>query len=167
MTKNDDEISTAGSSGIRQRRSSGVAGPSCEVSQTDHRLSGTNQSKPDKDTQNRACRNAPANEPVQRPAGSVFRKTELYGTVRPSTPDEKKRTRKRILQKLNDPADTLSCRQFETAFRDLIGSILEHQNLAHERMLLYIADLEQQVVALEHRLETMRQTPSGDAEVTG
>ena len=167
MTKNDDEISTAGSFRIPQRRSSGVAGPSREVSQADHRLSGTGHSGPTNDAPGRADRNVPADDPVPRPVRSVFRKTELYGTVPPSTPDERSKTRKRILQKLKDPADTLSCRQFETAFRDLVGSILEHQNLTHEKMLLHIADLEQQVVALECRLESVRQASHDSTEVTG
>jgi hypothetical protein len=88
-------------------------------------------------------------EPVPQPVRNVFRKTELHGTMPASTPDEGKKTRRRTMQSLKSPGAMVSYQPFETAFRDFICSLMERQDMMGEELLLHIADLQQQIDALE------------------
>jgi hypothetical protein len=88
-------------------------------------------------------------EPVPQPVRNVFRKTELHGTMPASTPDEGKKTRRRTMQSLKSPGAMVSYQPFETAFKDFICSLMERQDMMGEELLLHIADLQQQIDALE------------------
>ena len=66
MTEKEDNTITAGSPGILQRGSDGVAGPSREVSQRDHMPSGAGGTGRDDDELRWARRHVPDDEPVPR-----------------------------------------------------------------------------------------------------
>ena len=107
-----------------------------------------------------AQRKVPEEEPRPRLVKSVFRRTELHGTVPSSTPDSVRKKRKQTLQELNNPIGTVSYTTFETAFKDFICSLMECQDLMREEMLLHAADLQQQIEILEHRLDQDRYASS-------
>jgi hypothetical protein len=99
-------------------------------------------------------------EPVPQPVRTVFRKTELHGTTTVSTPVEGKKIRRRTMQHLKSPGAAVSYQPFETAFRDFICSLMERQDLMGEELLLHIADLQQQIDALEDRESEVKKTVS-------
>jgi len=102
-------------------------------------------------------RNMGVDEPVHRPVKAVFRKTELHGTLAQSTPDEKRKVRKQTLHRLNNPDEEVTYQQFESVFRHFICSLMERQDRLNEEQCLHVAELEQQIDALERRLETLAQ----------
>ena len=153
----DSTQETEGKSpGISERESEGVAGPSREVSQRDQIVSGAENAGQEENSElewaKRHVKEEPApvkQEPVTQPVRNVFRKTELHGTMPASTPDEGKKTRRRTMQSLKSPGAMVSYQPFETAFKDFICSLMERQDMMGEELLLHIADLQQQIDALE------------------
>jgi hypothetical protein len=87
--------------------------------------------------------------------GSVFRKTELHNASHAA--EDTARTRKRVSRELNNPASGLTLRPYETAFRDLICSIIGHQDISEEKLFLDIADLQQQIAELRQQVGTLEQ----------
>jgi len=171
MTDNTQET-TGKSLGISGRESEGVAGPSREVSQRDQidtraECAGQEENR-ELEWAKRHVKEEPAtvkHEPVQRellpqPVRTVFRKTELHGTVPASTPEEGKKIRRRTIQSLKSPGAMVSYQPFETAFRDFICSLMERQDLMGEELLLHIADLQQQIDALEDQLNKVKKIES-------
>jgi len=99
---------------------------------------------------------APGN-PIHRPKRTVFRKTELHGTMPGTTPAEQKKTRQRTLASLKGPDALVSYQPFELAFRDFTCSLLEQQILIEQNLLMQIADLQQQIDDLERAMKQARQ----------
>ena len=64
------------------------------------------------------------------------------------------------MQSLKSPGSMVSYQPFETAFRDFICSLMERQDLMGEEFLLHIADLQQQIDALEDQLNKIKKTES-------
>ena len=149
------------------REGEGVAGPSRKESPIDQSRPGAAEAGRENRELRWAQANVPEDEPVLRPVTDVFRKTELNGTRPPSTPDEMKKTRKRTLQKLKDPAGAVPYREFETAFKDFICSLMERQDVLHEEALLHVADLQQRISAFEDQLDQVRRASSGAPEGKG
>ena len=135
------------------RDGEGVAGPSRNVSPADHARPGAAETGRENRELRWAQRNVPEDEPVLRPVKGVLRKTELIGIRPPFTPEERKKTRKRTLQNLKDPAGAVPYREFETTFKDFICSLMERQDIIQEEALLHVADLRQRIDALEDRLD--------------
>lgn len=164
----DSTQETTGKSlGISEPGSEGVAGPSREISQRDQIVSVAECAGEDENSElewaKRHVKEEPApvkQEPVPQPAGNVFRKTELHGTTTPSTPDEGKKIRRRTMQSLKSSAATVSYLPFEAAFKDFICSLLERQDMMGEELLHHIADLQQQIDALEDQLNKVKTTVS-------
>jgi hypothetical protein len=169
----DSTQETEGKSpGISELESEGVAGPSREVSQRDQIVSGAENAGQEENSElewaKRHVKEEPApvkqepvtQEPVPQPVRNVFRKTELHGTMPASTPDEGKKTRRRTMQSLKSPGAMVSYQPFETAFKDFICSLMERQDMMGEELLLHIADLQQQIDALEDQLNMVKKTVS-------
>ena len=103
-----------------------------------------------------------------RPKGSVFRKTELHQAP-PGSPEEvAAKKRKRMNKEPDNPGSAVTLRPFETAFRDLVCSIVGQQDLAEEKLFLHIADLQQQITDLQQKIDAIEQrqgtqTPPLDA----
>ena len=160
------------SQGISERESEGVAGPSREVSQRDQIVSGAENAGQEENSElewaKRHVKEEPApvkqepvtQEPVPQPVRNVFRKTELHGTTPASIPDECKKTRKRTMQSLESPGVMESYHPFEVAFKDFICSLMEHQDMMGEDLLLHIADLQQQIDALKDKVNKVKKTES-------
>jgi DNA-binding MarR family transcriptional regulator len=53
------------------------------------------------------------------------------------------------MQSLKSPGAMVSYQPFETAFKDFICSLMERLDMMGEELLLHIADLQQQIDALE------------------
>jgi hypothetical protein len=104
---------------------------------------------------------------VHKPARSVFRKTELLGIAPPTEPDAIKKVRQRTLRNIRDPDGTIAYRPFEDAFRDFTCSLVERQDKVYDEMLLHVADLQQQIEALERRIEESRRVPPDGMEAEG
>jgi hypothetical protein len=149
------------------REGEGVAGPSRRVSPADHARPGAAETGRENRELQWAQRNVPEDEPVLRPVKEVLRKTELIGIRPPSAPDERKKTRKRTLQNLRDPAGAVPYREFETMFKDFICSLMERQDVLQEEALLHVADLRQRIDALENRLDQIRRASSEVPEGKG
>ena len=164
----DNTEETSGKSlGISEPGIEGVAGPSREVSQRDQSTSGTVSTGQEENSElewaKQHVEEGPApveHETVPQPVGNVFRKTELHGVTPGTTPDEGKKTRRRTMQSLKSPGAMVSYQPFETAFRDFICSLMERQDMMGEELLLHIADLQQQIDALEDQLNMVKKTVS-------
>jgi hypothetical protein len=164
----DSTQETEGKSpGISERESEGVAGPSREVSQHDQGSPGAKSTGQEENSELEWAKQHVMEEPapvehetVPQPDGNVFRKTELHGTTTVSTPDKGKKTRRRTMQRLKSPGAAVSYQPFETAFRDFICSLIEHQDMMGEELLLHIADLQQQIDVLEDQLNKVKKTIS-------
>ena len=169
----DNTEETPGKSmGISEPGSEGVAGPSREVSQRDQSASGTVSTGQEENSElewgKQHVKEEPLpvkhepvkQEPVLQPVRTVFRKTELHGVTPGTTPDEGKKTRRRTMQSLKSPGAMVSYQPFETAFRDFICSLMERQDMMGEELLLHIADLQQQIDALEDQLNMVKKTVS-------
>jgi len=164
----DNTEETSGKSlGISEPGIEGVAGPSREVSQRDQSTSGTVSTGQEENSElewgKQHVREEPSpvkHEPVPQPVRTVFRKTELHGATPGVTPDDCKKTRRRTMQSLKSPGSMVSYQPFETAFRDFICSLMERQDLMGEEFLLHIADLQQQIDALEDQLNKIKKTES-------
>jgi hypothetical protein len=148
------------------RRIEGIAGPSSEVSQRDVTISGASHPGQENEELAWARRNVEDDEPVSRPTGNVFRKTELHGTVAPFTPDEKKRIRRRTLQNLKDPDADVTYQQVESVFRNFVCSVMERQDMMAEEQFLHVAELQQQIEVLERRLDKLKQVSSDNPDMT-
>jgi len=98
-------------------------------------------------------------DPVARPARSVFRKTELHGTPRARTPGETNRRRKEIIDETQRPGEAPLSRQVIAACRALLDTLIGKQDRQYEEMLLHVADLQQQIDALERKI---REGPGND-----
>jgi hypothetical protein len=164
----DSKQETTGKSlGISEREREGVARPSREVSQRDQIVSGAKSTGQEENSElewaKQHVEEEPSpvkQEPVPQPGGNVFRKTELHGTTKSSTPDEGKKIRRRTIQSLKSPGAAVSYQPFETAFRDFICSLMERQDMMGEDLLLHIADLQQQIDVLEDQLNKIKKTVS-------
>ena len=164
----DSTQETTGKSlGISEPGSEGLAGPSREISQRDQIVSVAECAGEDENRElewaKRHVKEEPApvkQEPVPQPAGNVFRKTELHGTTTASTPDEGKKIRRRTMQSLKSSAATVSYIPFEAAFKDFICSLMERQDMMGEELHHHIADLQQQIDALEDQLNKVKTTVS-------
>ena len=165
MTKNESNTPTAGSDGIPQRRSEGVAGPSREVSKNDHVPSGAIDAGRENEELEWARRHVPEDGPAFKPVRIVFRKTELSGSEPETSPEERRRIRKNMLKRIRDAGTKISYQPFKTAFQEFIRSLREHQDLVAEKLLLNLADLDQRITALERmRNEVWSESP-GSPEV--
>ena len=133
------------------------SGGSCDESLYDGIRHGSGNSGRDNEELAWGKRNLGRDEPLHRPVKAVFRKTELHGTLGPSTPDAKKKARKRTLHRLNNPDEEVTYQQFESVFRHFICSLMERQERLNEEQFLHVAELEQHIDALERRLETLAQ----------
>lgn len=158
MNQQTSESTTAGSAGIPQRSSDGVAGTAREVSQCDHRPSGTACAGRENEELEWARRHVPE-DPVSRPIRSVFRKTELHGTPRARTPGETNRRRKEIIDEAQRPGAEPLSRQAIDACRALLDTLIGKQDRQYEELLLHVADLQQQINAIEQKL---REGPGND-----
>ena len=88
---------------------------------------------------------------------SVFRKTELHHSSPGSTGGDAAKARKRVEKELDNPMSGVTLRPYETAFRDLICSIVGHQDLAEEKLFLDIADLQQQITELQEQIAGLQE----------
>ena len=162
---------TTDHSSTNERRSEGSAGIPREVSQRDQVPSGADCAGRENEEMAWAQRHVPeepqpvSGSPVPRPTRSVFRKTELYGEISAITPVEQRKLRHRTMDCLKGSGATVSYQPFEQAFRDFTCSLIEHQYVIEQEMLVRIADLQQQIDVLERRQEQLRQAPAGNAEV--
>jgi hypothetical protein len=134
------------------RRSEGLAGASREVSQRDQIASGAGCAGRNHEDVTEARPVMPAPPRGQ----SVFRKTELYGTLPETTPAEARKIRQRTMESLKGPGATVEYQPFERAFRDFTCSLMEQQALIEEDLLLQIANLQQQIDALERIVKELR-----------
>jgi len=137
-----------------------VAGPSREVSQRDQSISGTDGIGQNENSELEWAKQHVKEEPLPQPVRTVFRKTELHGTTTGAKPDALKKIRRRTLQSLKSPGAMVSYQPFETAFKDFICSLMERQDRMGEELLLHIADLQQQIDALEDQLNMVKKTVS-------
>jgi hypothetical protein len=104
-------------------------------------------------------------EPVSRPVRSVFRKTELHGTPRIRTPEVKNQRRKTIIEESGKPGTGTIPPQAMAAFRDILDTIIGKQDRLYEEMLLNVADLQQQIDALECNALADNRPLAGEGEV--
>jgi hypothetical protein len=156
MTNEGKQTNNAGPDGIPLREKTGVPEPSREVSQADNAVPVPEGTGLVNDELEWARKHVPGKRTVRKPARSVFRKTELLGIAPPSTPDEVKKARQRTLRIIRDPDGEVAYRMFEDSFRDFTCSLVERQDKVYDEMLLHVADLQQQIDALELRLEEAR-----------
>nr|WP_319376232.1 hypothetical protein [uncultured Methanoregula sp.] len=133
-------------------------GGSGNVSQGDFTRPGSGYSGRENEELEWGRRNMGADEPEHRPVTAVFRKTELHGTLSASTPDKKKKIRKRTLHRLNDPDAEVTYQQFESVLRNFVCSLMERQDRSNDEQYLHVAELQQQIDALERRLDTIAKT---------
>ena len=167
MTNDGKQTNNAGSSGIPSRESTGIAGPSREVWQTDNAMPVPKGTGPANDELEWAKRHVPGHRTVHQPPKTVFRKTELLGIAPPTGPDEIRKARQRTLKNIRDPDGEVAYRRFEDAFRDFICSLVERQDKIYDEMLLHVADLQQRIDLLEQRLEETRRVSPGGKEASG
>ena len=168
MTNEGKQTNNAGPEGIPQRENTGVPEPSREVSQADHAMPVPEGNGPANEELQWAKKHVPAKRTVHKPVPkSVFRKTELLGIAPPSAPDEIKKARQRTLRIIRDPDGEVAYRMFEDSFRDFTCSLVERQDKVYDEMLLHVADLQQQIDALERRIEGLRHVSPGATEVKG
>jgi hypothetical protein len=106
-----------------------------------------------------------ATGPCAGRARTVFRKTELLGIAPPTEPDAIKKARQRTLKNIRDPDGEVAYRPFEDAFRDFTCSLVQRQDKVYDEMLLYVADLQQRIDALECQIEEIRNASPGSMEV--
>ena len=158
MTNDDKDTTTAGSEGIPQRRSDGIAGTSREESKCEHSRSGADSVGRENEELEWARRHIPA-DPV--PVRSVFRKTGLHGTPRARTPGGQNRRRQKIIEESQKPGGEPMSRQVITACRDLLDTLIGKQDRLYEEQLLHVADLQQQIDALERRLSAIQSGHTG------
>jgi len=64
------------------------------------------------------------------------------------------------MQSLESPGVMESYHPFEVAFKDFICSLMEHQDMMGEDLLLHIADLQQQIDALKDKVNKVKKTES-------
>jgi hypothetical protein len=108
----------------------------------------------------------PVGEPVNHPVRSVLRKTELHGTYRTRTPEEKANLRKRLAEEAGCPDIEELYQPVADQFRSIIDTIIERHDKATEEMICCLADLQQRIDALErtrdlHRSATSDKTEAG------
>jgi hypothetical protein len=82
-----------------------------------------------------------------------------------NTPAEQKKIRQRTLASLRGPDAIVLYQPFERAFRDFTCSLLEQQALIEEDLVLQIADLRQQIDALERAIDQARHVSPENPEV--
>jgi hypothetical protein len=111
-----------------------------------------------------AQRKMPDDEPLPQPVRSVFRRTELHGTALSPAPNAIRKKRKRTPQELKNPTGTVSYTAFETSCKDFICSLMERHDIMRDEMFLHVADLQQKIEILEHRLDQDRY---GSSDIPG
>ena len=167
MTNEGKQTNNAGPEGIPQRGNTGVPEPSRTAPQADHAMPVPEGNGPVNDELEWARKHVPGKRTKQRPAQSVFRKTELRGIAPPTEPYAIKKSRQRILKNIRDPDGEVAYRVFEDAFRDFTCSLVERQDKVYDEMLLHVADLQQQIDAIENRIEESRRATPDGLEVKG
>ena len=164
--KNKNNTTTAGSERVPQPGSEGTAGASRSVPHDEHKPSGAESN----DGQNKelawARRNVPEDERVIRPLRSVFRKTELHGTHRERTPEEKAKLRKKLMEEAGGPDIAALYQPVADQFRSIMDTIIERQDRANEELLGYLADLQQRIDALESSRDLHRSATSDKTEAS-
>jgi len=159
LTGKGNSTTTAGSARIPQRESDGIAGASREVSKCEQELTGAAGAGQDDDELQWARKHVPEVAGDCRPKNSVFRKTELHRAPHGSPAEEAAKTRKRVIKELDNPGSAITLRPYETAFRDLVCSIIGQQDLLEEKLFLHIADLQQQITDLQQQIDAIEQRP--------
>jgi hypothetical protein len=167
-SENNEDNLTPGPSEPDEQGSERVAGPSPEISQRENEMSGTENAGQEENRElewgKQHVNAGPAailEEPVPNTVRKVFRKTELHGATRGSTTVKSRKTRRRKMESRGSPGVMMLYHTFEVAFKDLICSLMERQDMMGEDHLLHIADLQQQITALEGREHEVRTTVSG------
>jgi hypothetical protein len=159
--KNKTNATTAGSETIPQPGSEGTTGTSRSVPHEEHKASEAGSH----DGQNKGPAGARRNPPeVIRPLRSAFRKTELHGTHRERTPEEKAKLRKKLMEEAGGPDIEALYQPVADEFRSIIDTIIERQDKAQEEMLGYLADLQQQIDAIERMRDLHRSATSDNTE---
>jgi hypothetical protein len=166
--ENNEANRTPGPAESGEQGSLGVAVPSPEISQPEDEMSGTENAGQEENSELEwgkqhvnAGPEAVLQEPVPQPVRTVFRKTELHGATRKSTTVKGGKTRRRTIQSRERPGVMMSYHTFEVAFKDLICSLMERQDMMGEDHLLHITNLQQQITALEGRENEVKMTVSG------
>jgi len=138
-------------------RSEGTTGASRSVPRDEHKPSEARSH----DGQNKETAGAHRNLPEAiRPLRSVFRKTELHGTHRERTPEEKAQLRKKLMEEAGGPDIEALYQPVADEFRSIIDTIIERQDRAQEEMLAYLADLQQRIDAIESTRDQHRSATS-------
>lgn len=166
MTNERKETNDAGSGAIPQQENPAGAGPSREVPQENKAVPGAGAAGPANDELEWAKKHMPGHRKAGRQVKGVFRKTELLGITPPAEPDAVRKARQRTKKNLNDPGGAIAYRLFEDSFRDFICSLVERQDRIYDEMLMHVADLGQQIDALERQRAEEQKTP-GSAEAKG
>jgi len=147
MINNNHESETAGSYGTQGRR-------------VNYPLSTSTVESANRDVRNKTPQ--PSTPPRQ-----VFRKTELFGATPGNSPDDRKKTRLKTYHELKNPGGVVSYQQFENVFRDFVCSLMERQDMFREEFFCNIADLRQQIEALEEKLEQYQNTTHTEPDPQG
>jgi hypothetical protein len=167
MTDTGKQTGDTGSNAIPLQGGPGFTGPSREVSHTDTTAPVPEGSGTADEELAWARKHVPGHGTTHRPAKTVFRKTELLGIAPPIEPDAIKKARKRTLKSIRDPGGTIAYRPFEDMFRNFVCSLVERQDRIYDELLLHVADLQQQIDALECRIEKIRHASPGGPEAKG
>lgn len=162
--KNKTSASTAGSEKIPQPGSEGTTGTSRSVPRDEHTSSGAEGNERGNKEPVRASGNPPEARRLIRPVRSVFRKTELHGTLRERTPEEKAKLRKQLMEEAGGPDFEALYQPVADEFRSLIDTIIERQDKAQEEMLAYLADLQERIDAIERMRDLHRSATSDNTE---
>jgi hypothetical protein len=146
MKTNEQENTTGGSLQIPVRRSTGVTGPSREVSKRDAAASGSdkagleNNNVGTSDTTKKITHKAPR---------LVERKTGLRGQGIGASRESKSTIRKRTVQDIYSSDPEVTYVKAEMANRDLVCTLMERQDRMNEAIFLKINDLGYRIEDLE------------------
>lgn len=137
MAINTDENRTGESSGIPERRSNGIAGPSREVSKRDQVLSCTNGALQDMNDGG----NIRGDKKKHKAPLLVERKTGLRGLGIAPAREPKGSTRRKTERDLSLPDPEVPYVKAEKAILDLVCSLMERQDRMNEEIFLKLIDL--------------------------
>jgi hypothetical protein len=162
MTTNEKENNTGESSGISQRRSEGVAGPSREVSKRELVVPGADGTGQENEELAWAKQHVPEEpemlhgkrEPAPR---LVERKTELRGLGIGARHKQKSTVRRRTEQDLSGSDPEVPYAKTERAIRDLVCSLMERQDRMNEVIFLKLNDLGYRFDDLEADVEDLQE----------
>lgn len=155
--KKDTKATTAGSKRVVLPGSEGMTGTSRDAPHDEQTHPGVGNG-----VQARACK--AVDTPVKHPVRSVFRKTELHGTFRNRTTEEKAKLRKRLMEEAGGPDIEELYQPVAEQFRSIIDTIIERQDRATEELLGNLADLQQRIDALESTRDLHRSATSDKTE---